>query len=277
MRRRRTVAAVTTAVLMLSSPPARGFTGLLSGETQLLAAILAEELNQVSSLVKMITDLKLLVAGVNDVAASARVAVRMAQAIRTFKPEQLLTSLRNGVFQEFPEIRDLANELEDLHGNVTSLGTSAFWKRYTPADYRTDKMAEKTARVAIRYSALNLMGPIVDAIDPTDTDKLLERHFRESKTTLQRAYRQSAWGQFVDRLKVHDEEARANKNLGDQLKSLEAAAAIEGAKMTEEHLDIAKTRTAREQAQREFDRHLEREAVQSMREGVMRPSLIGKK
>ena len=247
----------TTAAALTFSSPASAVSGVLSGETQLLTSILVQELAQVASLADSVANLKNLVAGINDIMATGRSALRIAKAIATFDPKTLLDDMKTTVLAEFPEAYELYIEVKDLEGNIATAGDGeVFWNRYTQADYRLDDLAERTARFGIRSSALNLLGPIVDEIDPDDTDRLLERFHRESKTSLKRAIRQSAWSQFVRRLKRHDQDARQVGNLAAQINVVEASAGIETANNTAELLDLEKSRAAKAQAEREYQYHL---------------------
>ncbi|MEL7367812.1 MAG: hypothetical protein AAFN74_02785 [Myxococcota bacterium] len=275
---KRKLAAGATAFVLLTASPSHAITGVISGETQLLTSILMQELAQVASLTKAVANLRMLVGGVNDVLATSREAVRIAQAIATFDPRTLLTDMKYAILAEFPQARELYVEARDLNRNMQAIaaGGDVFWGIHTVADYRMDLIAREATRFGMRASGLNLLGPIIDEIDPDDTDKLLERYYRQSRRTLKRALRQSAWGQFVRRVKAHDEDARRNGNLAAQIGSVSAAADIEIAGNTAELADLQKTQRARQQAEAEYRELLFRRTLEdSLRNGdAMRPSLI---
>ena len=275
MTKRKSIAVVTAGVLLISGP-AHAVQGVISGETQLLTSILVQELAQVASLADSVANLKNLVAGINDVIAAGRTAVRIAQSMATFDPNRILQDMETAVRDAFPEANDLLDEIEDLDGNVRAAGRGGdrFWNRYTAADFRTDQRAEKAARFGLRASALNLLGPVVQRMDPTDTDKLLERYHQASATSLKRAMRQSAWGQFVKRLKAHDRDAQQNRNLEAQIEVVGAATALETANNTAELLDIEKTKAARAQAEREYREHLNKKINEGLKGGLLRPAFL---
>ena len=276
MTNKRTL-ALMTAGLVATGGSAHAVTGVISGESQLLTSILVQELMQVAKLADTVAQLRNMVGGINDLLATTRTAVRIARSIANFDPKTLLEDMKTVVLSEFPNAYGLYREIKDLEGNIDSLDDrEAFWRRYTDADFRMDQLAEKTARFGIRASALNLLGPIVKEIDPDDTDRLVERVYHRSRVSLKRALRQSAWGQFVRRLKAHDTDARKRGNLPAQIDVVGASAAIEGANHAAELVDLKKVETAKAQAQREYQNRIDRTVQTGLRKGrLLRPAIAG--
>ena len=275
--RRRTAAVTAVGTLLIAAPvialPVPG----LSGEPQLLAAILGQQIKQVASLTQAVTNLTTLVKSMNDVMASAREAVRLVEAIRNFDPNQLLEELKQGVFQGFPEIRDLYIEVEDSWGNAEGiLGRESFWDRHSAADDRIRDLTMKMVRLGFRASGKNIIVPMADAIeiDPDETDELIERYYHDARRSAQRAVQRSAWVELTRIGQQMMRDAQRSRNLGDQIDMLGAAAAIESGQKLEALLELQRTERAQEQARRELDRAQGDLLLKALGESGLKPAIL---
>ena len=158
--------ACAVAVVMTTATPAGAVTGALSGETQLLTSILVQEIAQLGKLADTIVKLKEMVGGLNDILATARATVRIARAVRSLDPKTLLADMRSTVLSEFPEMRQLYIEIEDLRGNATD---DDFWGRYSTADFRVDDTINWGLRRGVRAGAVGLFGARRDGRDASQS------------------------------------------------------------------------------------------------------------
>ena len=256
------VLAVVLVMVALQFPARAQIPGVdawISGENQILYSILAQEIQQVSSLVDAVANLRTMVEGINDVLASARTAVRIAQSVRYIDPRQWAEDLRGQFLAEFPEANILYGEAHDLYGNLRSLEArdGSFWERTSAADYRMTELAFRSFQYGYRGTFYNLLGNGFKVPNPTYADYLAERYLLDAKESLSRVYHRSAWSVFMKELASLREDARANQNLESQLAGINAAANIETAQNVQDLYLFEKIDRAKDQNHRENFERLE--------------------
>lgn len=251
-RIRRGLAALGLAAgIALASPAYALVPGVLSGETQLLAGILAQELSQVAKLSDTLIRLQQVLQGINDVAASARAAVRLAESVANLEPEALLRDLRYGALATYPEAAALFDESVELADNVASTLEGRYWQRYSRHDARADRLADAALRFGYRGSATALFAPLMQKVRPGAAEFLVERYFRSADLHLRRRINAATWYMLARQTEALRADAEQKRSLPARIQANVAAIALQTGVGISTLADLETARAAEIQHRRE--------------------------
>lgn len=253
----------------------------LSGQNQLLASLLAENLQQTTQLATAVANLRAMLRATNESAAVARTAWRQVQVLRRYSIADLRDDALAGLYDAWPELSDIAQETEALVANGRAVRAGAFW---THLDHH-DPAVSRRARTAFEYGYQSTIWPIAfpDAMQygpgPSPVDVKVQALYRRAGHAHRVATQQMAWSVFARQVEGYLADAEATQRLDTRIQATEAVMAFQTMRNTTEALTLAQTEAADDEARRQRDQRDRAgfvEALRSAREALWAPARTGR-
>lgn len=255
MRRLILVIGLTT---LLAPRPAEALFGeedWLSGQNQLLFSLLAENIQHTTQLASAVMQLRGLLTTANETAALTRTAWRQVQILRRYDVDDLRRDALAGLYDAWPELRDVARETEALVANGRAVHRGRFW---THLDHH-DPAVSRRARAAFEYGYQSTIWPIAfpRAVDHTPTPSPVDEKVAELYARTGHAHRvamqQMAWSVFAQEVESYVDDAQATDRLDTRIEAMGALMQYQTMRNTTEAVNLEKTQAADAEARRTRD------------------------
>lgn len=252
----------------------------LSGQNQLLASLLAENLQHTTQLANAVVQLRSMLSAMNESAAVARTAWRQVQIIGRYDLDDLRDDAVAGLYDAWPELEDVARESQALVANGDAMQSGGFW---THLDHH-DPQVSRRARAAFEFGYQSTIWPIAfpDAMRHRPTASPVDHRVRELYRRAGHAHRQAtqemAWSVFARQVSGYLEDAEATDRLDTRIEATAAVMGYQTMRNTSEVLTLQQVQTAEDEARRARDARDRAGFAESIREtsqGLWAPARIG--
>lgn len=249
MRRHLKVLGIVLMLQVFFVAPARA--DLLGTENAALWKLVGLKLKELAQVSQLISNGKLVISGVNEVASVARSAMRMYTTLRNYSLDDFVRDAKAGLTEAFPEIADLEREVQAMSANIGALEDDKFWRHRDHHDARARHFLETAARHAYRSALYPMVfkGAREGATDPTPVDLLVQEEMRRSGIAMKVARENSALAVLVKASTRIMEDAEAKKRTDLRGIALGAQAGIQVVRNTRQLIDIESMRVANEVAE----------------------------
>lgn len=267
---RRLILAASIAV-MASAQPAHALFGeedWLSGQNQMLASLLAENLQHTAQLATAVSQLRMMVTTLNESASVARTAWRQVQVLRRYGLDDLRDDAVAGLYEAWPELADLARETDALVANGEAVRAGGFW---THLDHH-DPAVSRRARAAFEYGYQSTIWPIAfpDAMrhvpSASPVDQRVRELYRQAGHSHRVAMQEMAWTVFARQVEGYVADAEETDRLDTRIEATSAVMAFQTMRNTSEALTLDQTKAAEAEARRARDTRDRERFGASMRE-----------
>lgn len=262
---RRPILAATVALTLAVPRPAHALFGeedWLSGQNQLLAALLAQDMEQTANLVGLFANARMLLTSVNESLALTRTAYRQVQAIRNYTLQDLADDARAGLYQAYPDLEDIERESRALVANGEAIEDGTFWSH---TDHH-DRDVSRRAHAAFDFAYQSTIWPIAftnamrHAPHPSPVDLEIQNLYRRTGQRYQIAVQQMAFTVLARRVGLLLGEAEERDHLPTRIAATNAALSYQTMRNSTELLELEKARAAHEEHSRLEDRIQRRRA-----------------
>lgn len=269
MKRLAIIAMVGTLAL---AAPRRASASILGEESALLAELIGLQLEELTEISTLITNVKLVIGGLNEIASLARAAKRIYDAIRKYSLNDLLQDAKTGLYRAFPDLEKIEQELAMLKANGQAIekGKDAFFGHVDYHDAEMNRVATATFRHAFRSTIWPAVFPEAMSFDeyPSPVDELIQRRYKRAGLNMRMAIQNTALGMLSEKIKTMVEDAEAKERTDLQTAALNAQANVQTTNNTTMMRDLAEIEHAEREAAQIRDEHFQKEATKSMREST---------
>jgi hypothetical protein len=236
----------------------------LSGQNELLAELVGDQLRQISELMEVVNNTRLMLGSVNDALALARTVKRVYDILRTYDLDKLVRDAKRGLYKAMPELRQTEAEVGELLANGQALeqGDGAFFSRISIHDARISAASKATFEHAYQSTIWPSVFP--DAMSflpgPSPVELLIQQKYRRTADARRQAVQRTALGVLATKVQAFVDDAEDKDNA--ELRSLATSAQVSFQSMA--HLTELRNLKEQETAEREAARIDD----QSMRSGM---------
>ena len=253
---RRQRAALLAALVTVSAPrPAAAIFGeedWISGQNQLLTAMLATELESTASLGTIITNIVQALRVANETLAVARSVKRVYEAIVNYDLEALKRDALRGLYQAIPEARDIDKEVRELVGNSRALEHGTFWSHVDNGDFRMQ--ARSKALFDLGYQAAIWPAVFGDRHRNPHPDNPVDRElyarFRRTGQLAMKATQKGAYRVLAKQVRAFVEDAERKPQVDLKMQATQTELLLQQAQDTTDLLELKKIEAAEEEALR---------------------------
>lgn len=249
--------AAVLVVLLLVAMPRRasaifGEEDWISGQNQLLTAMLVTELESTANLGTIITNMVQAVRTVNEMLAVARSVKRVYEAVVNYDLDALKRDALKGLYQAIPEAKKLDGEVRELVGNGYALDQGNFWKHVGAGDFRMQ--ARSKALFDLGYQAS--IWPVVfgnrhrkpDWKNPVDQE--LYKRFQRTGRLAMRATQKGVYNVLADQVRAFVEDAERKPQVDLKMAATQTQLQLQQAQDLTDLLELQKIDAAEQEALR---------------------------
>jgi hypothetical protein len=221
MRRRAKWGCLLLAgLLALDAEPAYAIFGeedWLSGQNELLAELVGDQLRQISELMELVNTTRTMLGTVNDALALARTVKRVYDIVRNYSLERLMQDAKRGLYKAMPELRQTEAEVGELvqNGRALEQGAGAFFSKVTIHDAAISRAARATFEHG--YQATIWPAVFPDAMsflpDPSPVELLIQQRYLRTADAKRRAVQRTALGVLAKKVEAFVEDAEDKDNV----------------------------------------------------------------
>lgn len=254
---KRSLRAGLLAALVVVSAPRRaaaifGEEDWISGQNQLLTAMLVTELESTASLGTIITNIVQAVRVANETLAVARSVKRVYEAIVNYDLEALKRDALQGLYQAVPEARNFDAEVRELISNGRAAKEGNFWTHVGAGDYHMQSRSK--ALFDLGYQAA--IWPVVfgDRHKKPDwdnpVDKQLYKRFQRTGRLAIKATQKGAYKVLAQQVKAFVADADQKKQVDLKMQATQTQLELQQAQDLTDLLELQKVDTAEQEALR---------------------------
>lgn len=253
----RRVLAMLLAVAVMVAAPRRasaifGEEDWISGQNQILTAMLVTELESTASLGTIITNIVQAVRVANETLAVARSVKRVYEAIVNYDLEKLKRDALQGLYMAVPEARELDREVRELIGNGRAAQQGSFWTHVGSSDFRMQGRSK--ALFDLTYQGT--IWPLVfgdrhrkpDA--QSEVDKQLYARFRRTGQLAQKATQRGAYKVLAQQVKAFVEDAERKPQVDLKMQATQTQLELQQAQDLTDLVELKKIDAAEQEALR---------------------------
>lgn len=224
----------------------------ISGQNQLLTAMLVTELESTAHLGTIITNLVQAVRVANETLAVARSVKRVYEAIVNYDLETLKRDALEGLYQAIPEARELDAEVRELVGNGLATEHGNFWSHIGNADWRMQ--AKSKALFDLGYQAA--IWPVVFGDrhrrpnEDNEVDKQLHARFLRTGRLAMKATQKGAYRVIARQVRAFVEDTERKPQVDLKMQATQTELQLQQAQDTTDLLELEKIEAAEEEALR---------------------------
>ena len=251
--------------------------GAISAHIEATVAGFGEQLTELGTL---ITNIKLVVSGVNEVAAMTRKAFEAYEFLRKLDRAYLLEHAKQGMYAAMPELRDIEREVRLTIRQKKALEEGDFLAHRNYHDARTGALLSAAASAAYSASVYPILFPESKKYREivTESEKLLAYRWRRLGLARDQAVKTAAKTTMAGHVKNATENAEKKGRIDLDLEALQTKGAFGTMTNTQELADIEKSKVSEQEAarlrrlerQRSLQRALDKHADDLGRVGVVK-------
>jgi hypothetical protein len=247
MKRHRAAIVVFVAVMGFTRP---SYSSIFGEENVQLATLVGLKLEELANLSAILTQIKYMIQGVNDVAAGVRQGYRIYRFIRNYSLQDLKRDAVRGLTEAFPELRDIHREVELLRENNQAVNDGNF---FTHVDMHDRPMRDALAtsyRYAFRSAVWPMVFPEAKTLGekPSEVDLLVHQRFGRAGLRAKTAIQRTALGILAKEAAALAKDAEAKGRADQKSAAVAAQAAVQDANNTTTLVNHADLQAAREES-----------------------------
>jgi len=248
----------------------------LSGQNELMAQLLATELDELTNLTSILSNMRSVVQAGNETLAIARQSYRAYQAVRNYSLEDLSRDAKVGLYKAFPDLARMEHDLYLFDEQARAFDRNHFFSYWNNYDFKMAKVVERALTHTYKATIWPMVFPeaMVYRQNPSPVDIKIWGLYRKSGMELEVAVQNTALGALAQKVANLVEEAEESDNLELMAQATAAQAAHQSLVNSTEFLNLYKAElAAREQARDTSGRRSRAlaEGMQANMERILRP------
>lgn len=210
------------AALLFVGLPALAFAmfgeeGWVSGQNELLAELLMNEMQELTQISTLVSNARLLVASTNDMLALARTTKRVYDIASRYTLAQLVEDARHGLYKAMPELARTELEVRELIDNGRALehGEGAFFSRITFHDASVSAAARRSFEHGYQATIWPVVFPKAMSFlpNPSPVELMIQERYRRTDDERQRAIQRTALGVLARKVQAFADDAEGKDNV----------------------------------------------------------------
>jgi hypothetical protein len=221
----------------------------LSGQNQMLAQLLACNLEELSNISALLANMKLVVAAGNESLALARNTYRAYRSVKNYTWQDLMRDAKKGFYDVFPDLYDIEQEAREYEHQYEN--RSRFFSYYGRHDY---EMSRKLGAVLSHgYKAAIWPRLFPSAFDrlkknPSPVDLYTWQLYVKSGMAMEKAVKSTSIYALSEKVQKLVEEAERRDQLDLDAQAISAQMAVQQTANSTEFLDLYRAQVAQEEA-----------------------------
>ena len=225
----------------------------ISGQNQMLMALLAEEIEHSAQLSTVITNARLIVGSTNELLSIARTTRRVLKAMQTYDLDRLRDDALAGLYQAIPESRSLSIEIQSLYQEGRAIQEGRFWTRIGSKDPNVSRQMHKLWAHGYKSVIWPLVLPGQGHLrrGPNVIEEKVAMRYRVSGDQARRAYEQTALGVLAKKVDSYVRDAELKDRVDLKQAATATQLSLQQTADTAEMRRLHEQRVAEDQANRE--------------------------
>ncbi len=248
----------------------------LSGQNELMAQLLATELDELTNLTSILSNMRSVVQAGNEALAVARQSYRAYQAVRNYSLEDLSRDAKAGLYQAFPDLAKMDHDIYLMAEQGKEIDGGHFFSYWNSYDHKMAKVVERVLTHTYKATIWPMVFPeaMVYRQNPSPVDIKIWGLYRKSGMQMEVAVQNTALATLAQKVANLVADAEESGNLELMAQATAAQSAHQQLVNSTEFLNLYKAElAAREQARDTSGRRSRAlaEGMQVNMERILRP------
>ncbi|HOX59186.1 MAG TPA: hypothetical protein PLC99_20070 [Verrucomicrobiota bacterium] len=248
----------------------------LSGQNELMAQLLATELDELTNVTSILSNMRSVVQAGNEALAVARQSYRAYQAVRNYSLEDLSRDAKAGLYQAFPDLAKMDHDIYLMAEQGKEIDGGHFFSYWNSYDHKMAKVVERVLTHTYKATIWPMVFPeaMVYRQNPSPVDIKIWGLYRKSGMQMEVAVQNTALATLAQKVANLVADAEESGNLELMAQATAAQSAHQQLVNSTEFLNLYKAElAAREQARDTSGRRSRAlaEGMQVNMERILRP------
>ena len=248
----------------------------LSGQNELMAQLLATELDELTNVTSILSNMRSVVQAGNEALAVARQSYRAYQAVRNYSLEDLSRDAKAGLYQAFPDLAKMEHDIYLMGEQGKEIDGGHFFSYWNSYDHKMAKVVERVLTHTYKATIWPMVFPeaMTYRQNPSPVDIKIWGLYRKSGMQMEVAVQNTALATLAQKVANLVADAEESGNLELMAQATAAQSAHQQLVNSTEFLNLYKAElAAREQARDTSGRRSRAlaEGMQVNMERILRP------
>jgi hypothetical protein len=232
----------------------------ISGQNEILLKMVGAHMQEIAQLTSIINNTRETVSAANDIFALVRTMRRTYEMIVRYDLDDLTREAKAGLYEGFPELAQLEDEVRLGAANVEDFGRGSdpFFQHWDHHDATTREAAKRTFQRAYQASIWPAVFPqsLKFHPNPSPAEALVQQHYLHTGDAQRRAVQKTALAVLAGKVNTFVRDAELKDNVALRTEAVHAQIALQDMQNSTELLNFKEQEVGAKEFHRQQDEAL---------------------